>query len=376
VVGLQEVGIVQQVNTDNGDIDRVPSLSSIMEIALKNAMMMSNMKTEGKSPTEFYCPYDPNVATQVLGNHLCRAFVQGMVSECWSFGVLYFLSASLTNALSSVRVKSCHMLASTKQFTLSRGTCVRYSRCCIEFFNIDSTPPDSTRQGDPIPILDKRSNKLCGVRVDPSRQINNFTLRGDIEKELRKLILTWNTEREEGKHIIWCGQCLWAMPLKSNPTSLTSHIVYRKKLVEKSLSDEDIEKMIAFRRRGNTKLYRNNRLLKRAETNREPAQQKDPNIWTACGPESLFDIRPRGAAEDAPAERWTVEQYMRERHGVQLRFPHMPMIFLKDGREEGYYPVEFIFQAFSKLKGTGKNARVLKFNDEFASTGGALIISR
>lgn len=144
--------------------------------------------------------------------------------------------------------------------------------------------------------------------------------------------------------------------------------MYRKKLVEKELPDEEIMKRITRRRQRNTKLYRNKRLLKRAETNRDPAKQKDPIIWTACGPESMFDMTPRGAPEGTPPERWTVEQYMRQRHNVQLRFPHMPMIFLKDGRDEGFYPLEFIFQAFGKLKGTDNNAHVLRFNDEFAST--------
>jgi hypothetical protein len=77
----------------------------------------------------------------------------------------------------------------------------------LDFFNIDNTPPDSNHPTAPIPILDERSNSLCGVRVDLSRQITDVRVREDIEKALRKLTIHMRYEKpnddegEEGKYL-------------------------------------------------------------------------------------------------------------------------------------------------------------------------------
>jgi hypothetical protein len=64
----------------------------------------------------------------------------------------------------------------------------------------------------------------------------------------------------------------------------------------------------------------------------------------------------------------TVAQYFAEKQKLPLRFKHMPAIFRQDGKEKGHFPIEFLVQAFGKVKGVDNNADVLKFNDEFAST--------
>eukprot|EP00548_Thalassiothrix_antarctica_P021134 CAMPEP_0194179776 /NCGR_PEP_ID=MMETSP0154-20130528/13179_1 /TAXON_ID=1049557 /ORGANISM="Thalassiothrix antarctica, Strain L6-D1" /LENGTH=790 /DNA_ID=CAMNT_0038895255 /DNA_START=366 /DNA_END=2738 /DNA_ORIENTATION=+ len=46
----------------------------------------------------------------------------------------------------------------------------------------------------------------------------------------------------------------------------------------------------------------------------------------------------------------------------------MPIVYLRDGKRRGYFPIEFFFQAFSKTRETDFNQEVLKFNDEMSST--------
>lgn len=72
-----------QLHTENGVIahESIPALQTAMEIALKNSMIASRMKTEGRSPRMFYLPYDPQRDKDVLGDYLSRAFVQRMVGR-------------------------------------------------------------------------------------------------------------------------------------------------------------------------------------------------------------------------------------------------------------------------------------------------------
>jgi hypothetical protein len=138
---------------------------------------------------------------------------------------------------------------------------------------------------------------------------------------------------------------------------------YKKILVEKQLADDVIQERIAHRRRKNIRLYRNKRLFRPSEDTTVPI------IWDADSKEAEFVLRPkRGAPEDAPIERMTVAQYFAEKQRLPLRFKHMPAIFLQDGKEKGHFPIEFLLQAFGKVKGVDNNVHVLQFNDEFAST--------
>jgi hypothetical protein len=61
-------------------VDSTLLAQTMMETTLKNAMIASPLKSEGKSPRMFYLPYDRTMDRQVLGNKLYGQFVLRMVS--------------------------------------------------------------------------------------------------------------------------------------------------------------------------------------------------------------------------------------------------------------------------------------------------------
>lgn len=71
IVRFQEVGYVQ----GGSMVESMYAVQSAMEIALKNSMLVSNLKTHGKSPRFFYLdPVDPRKAERILGENLLRTF--------------------------------------------------------------------------------------------------------------------------------------------------------------------------------------------------------------------------------------------------------------------------------------------------------------
>lgn len=145
--------------------------------------------------------------------------------------------------------------------------------------------------------------------------------------------------------------------------------MYKKRLYEQKLSEEAVKEKVMRWRRHNIRLYKNKRLLRQGRSNQDSVDENVPIIWDAASKEAEFELRPkRGAPEGAPVEKITVAQYFEEKQKLPLDFKHMPAIFLQDGKEKGHFPIEFLFQAFSKVKGVDNNQHVLRFNDEFAST--------
>jgi hypothetical protein len=195
-----------QLHTENGSIahEAIPAISSTMEIALKNSMIASNMKTDGTSPNHFYCPYDPNTARQVLGNHMCQTFTRRMVSLCLSYCTFLRVPSNKPSAFHQGKTMPYVGIHQAIRFC-HEGNAFLSVDAVLDFFNIENTPPDSNRQEDPIPILDERSNTLCGVRVDLTRPITDARAKEEIEKALRKLTIHMkyvkpnDEEREEGK---------------------------------------------------------------------------------------------------------------------------------------------------------------------------------
>ncbi len=56
-------------------VESMYAVQSAMEIALKNSMLVSNLKANGKSPRFFYLdPVDPRKAEKILGDNLLRTF--------------------------------------------------------------------------------------------------------------------------------------------------------------------------------------------------------------------------------------------------------------------------------------------------------------
>ena len=56
-------------------VESMYAMQSAMEIALKNSMLVSNLKAHGKSPRFFYLdPVDSRKAERILGENLLRTF--------------------------------------------------------------------------------------------------------------------------------------------------------------------------------------------------------------------------------------------------------------------------------------------------------------
>lgn len=100
-----------------------------------------------------------------------------------------------------------------------------------------------------------------------------------------------------------------------------------------------------------------------------------PICWSANNEdEYTFSLVRRGAKTDGVKQeaeeepKYTVASYFEARYGIILRFPHLPIVFTK----EGYFPVELLLQAQEKVFGENDQAKidaVLKFNDEFSAAG-------
>jgi len=93
-------------------------------------------------------------------------------------------------------------------------------------------------------------------------------------------------------------------------------------------------------------------------------------IWAADDP-SLheFEVKPRGSPKDTPGIKHTVYSYFRETYNIELQFPKMPIVNL--GRD-GWFPIEYLFQAKGKARGANSPAHVqgvLGYYDENSGTG-------
>lgn len=71
IVRFTEVGSVQ-IGEDA--VASLPSIKTALEIVLKNRMIGSSLKVDGRSPHMFYLPYDQVDAKQILGDCLFGAY--------------------------------------------------------------------------------------------------------------------------------------------------------------------------------------------------------------------------------------------------------------------------------------------------------------
>jgi hypothetical protein len=133
-------------------------------------------------------------------------------------------------------------------------------------------------------------------------------------------------------------------------------------LKEEGKSEVEIEQKIIASRRRNTKSFRNKSIRRSEDIIWDPSQH-------------TFPLQAKGKAQEEnepsapdPVQTVTVAEYFRLRYKMTLRFPKMPLVFLTEGKEKGWFPIEFLYQAWGKVKATDHNQDVLKFNDHFAST--------
>jgi hypothetical protein len=57
----------------------------------------------------------------------------------------------------------------------------------------------------------------------------------------------------------------------------------------------------------------------------------------------------------------TVNEYYKEKRGIDLLYPNMPMVYIKSRDIQGYFPVEMLFQAQEKIVGHDSKVSTIFF---------------
>lgn len=127
---------------------------------------------------------------------------------------------------------------------------------------------------------------------------------------------------------------------------------FRSVLLAEGKDQESIEKKVENKKKRKKRILNN--LTVRWNSRDHPGI-----IMTANDPElHSFEFKPRKPSEDdgpdPPPIIYDVARYFRERKGITLAFPYMPMVYTQDG----YFPVEFLQQAFGKMKNANSSEQV------------------
>jgi len=89
-------------------------------------------------------------------------------------------------------------------------------------------------------------------------------------------------------------------------------------------------------------------------------------IWDASDPNQYsFPYTKYG---EETSRQMTVPAYFMERYGLRLQYPHMPLVYL--GNAE-WFPIEFLFQGYAKMKGANSPNQVSAVLDYFDHSGGS-----
>jgi hypothetical protein len=100
------------------------------------------------------------------------------------------------------------------------------------------------------------------------------------------------------------------------------------------------------------------------------ATHKIQIAWAADNPD-MFSFVLDNDDTETPLEnqrKYTVDAYYYEKKGMKLKFPHLPIISM--GRD-GFFPIEFVYQAFGKKKDANSVNHVktvLDYYDKNAAT--------
>lgn len=88
-------------------------------------------------------------------------------------------------------------------------------------------------------------------------------------------------------------------------------------------------------------------------------------IWNASDPnEFSFSFTKRG---EETSRMITVPEYFLEVYNIKLQYPHLPLVFI--GKNE-WYPIEFLYQGFAKMKGANSSSQVSAVLEYFDHHGG------
>jgi hypothetical protein len=110
--------------------------------------------------------------------------------------------------------------------------------------------------------------------------------------------------------------------------------------------------------------------VRRNKKMKADATHKIQIAWAADNPD-MFSFSLDKDDTEIPLEnqrKYTVAAYYYEKKGIKLKFPHLPIICM--GRD-GFFPIEFVYQAFSKKKDANSSQDLkttLDYYDKNAAT--------
>jgi len=324
IVRVREVGIIQatEVTCVADQLAFVQQIKQCLETMLKSSMYSSPMISVGKSPHFFYLPPEMQLDRRVLGPALSGVYLSNREQ---SFAPFVGMSQA---------IRVCQ-----------DGNVFLNVDVGLSWFLLENKDRQSPHPAQPVMLLDRKNRTICGVSVgDLSRPIKDPRTVEAVKAALKKCnfhvryTLPWSREDEEE---------------------------FRNTLRAEGKDQDTIEKKVAFKKKKRTRILNNQNVMWKNK-------EKPGVIMEANNPDlHSFELTPRKGPEDsAPDEtpiKYSVAQYFAEKRGLPLEFPFMPMVLTS----EGYFPVEFLRQAFGKMKDANSPEQVkhvLGFNDNFAST--------
>ena len=98
-------------------------------------------------------------------------------------------------------------------------------------------------------------------------------------------------------------------------------------------------------------------------------REKQSIIWGADDPAlySFTERRKKGDDESKPLKEYTIVSYFRERYRIEIKYPKMPIVFLGD---KEWFPIEFLFQSFGKMKAANSPQQVNAVLDYYNKNAG------
>jgi len=319
-VKLLKVG---KVNPREQQVSEIDKIRQAMDIICKSALLSVGMKVFGRSPRVFYFPDE----------------MQGrFIDNRSKLGDMFIRESNYTPIVGLMQA-------------------VRFCENGNIFFNCDSAVNFANREYAPrrhnndervsIPLLqvhpDGRRGEILGIPIDNIHQpITNEAKRAQIQAAFTQIIF----------HIKYTSQ--------SEDD--------RQRMKNRGLSDQEISRRLVKLRK-NVKMH----IEKAKEDDEFPSKGIGKCIiWNASDPNLYSFFYPR---EGDDKKLVSVNEYYRKKYSIQLRYPCMPIVYC--GKLKGWIPVEFLVQAFSKMKDANSDAQknaVLEYYDRNAGNGNVVNI--
>lgn len=144
--------------------------------------------------------------------------------------------------------------------------------------------------------------------------------------------------------------------------SVTEKITDRetKRALERAIKNVDFHVIYIKGPKWKTEMKRKNwddkkieRFTKRSFRNRRVVKD-DPFEWDPHN--HKFNCSREGPDGEEIEETHTVATYYKASYDIEIKYQHLPLVKIKMGSRVDYFPVEFLFQAFGKVKGANSRA--------------------